>query len=91
MAIKVILKIKVLPWKPYNQVLGQMDNGAIKIALKAKPIEGQANRELINYLSKKTQLSKSQISIISGSKSKTKMVKIDAVNENLILERLLKD
>lgn len=91
MNTNVVLKIKVIPLKPFNQVMGQMDDGTIKIALKAKPIEGQANKELINFLSQKTHISKSQISIISGLKTKTKIVKIDAASENLILESIFKE
>jgi len=68
-----------------------MDDGTIKIALKAKPVEGQANRLLITYLSKKIHIGESEISIISGFNSRNKIIKIDSGNKDLVLENLLKD
>ena len=86
-----VLKFRIIPSKPYNRVIGKMNDGTIKIELKAKPLEGQANRELIMFLSQRTHVKKSDISIITGYTSKNKMLQIDSGNKELFLVYLLKD
>lgn len=44
-----------------------------KISLKAKPIEGEANKELIKFLRKEF---KQQARIVSGFKSKEKLIEL---------------
>ncbi len=58
-----------------TKVLGQYD-GALKVALHAKPIDGEANRELIKALSAHFKLPKSQIKITAGLASRRKRVEL---------------
>jgi uncharacterized protein (TIGR00251 family) len=44
-----------------------------KVNLKAKPIDGEANQELIKFLSKEF---KQKVRIISGFRSKTKILEL---------------
>jgi uncharacterized protein (TIGR00251 family) len=46
----IALNIHVIPGSKLNQIAGFMDNGSLKIKIKAKPIEGKANKELIKVL-----------------------------------------
>ena len=49
----------------------------VKIKLKAKPVDGAANKELVRFLSKTLDIPKSGISIVRGLKSRKKTVQID--------------
>jgi len=49
---------------------------ALKIKLKAPPVEGAANKELIKFLSKLLKVSKSDIVIKKGETSKNKEIEI---------------
>ncbi|MBT4547141.1 MAG: DUF167 domain-containing protein [Candidatus Magasanikbacteria bacterium] len=71
------IKIKVLPRSSKNEIVGELPDGTIKIKLKAPPIDGEANTELIKFLSKEWKVSKSSIRILKGKTSKTKLVEID--------------
>lgn len=53
-----------------------MHDGALKVALHAKPIEGEANRVLIEALSEHFKVPKSKIEIVKGLHSRRKVVKI---------------
>lgn len=53
-----------------------MDDETIKIRLKAVPEKGKANAEVIRFLSKELGLPKENVSIISGSTDRTKLIKI---------------
>ncbi len=70
------LRIKVKPNAKNTQIQPQID-GSLIVSLKAPPIEGKANQELITVLAKFLAIKKSQISIKSGLTSKHKLVVID--------------
>ena len=48
----------------------------LRVKVAAPPIEGKANRELINILSKHFGVSKNKVTIVSGEKSRNKIVEI---------------
>ncbi|OGH87842.1 MAG: hypothetical protein A3J93_05120 [Candidatus Magasanikbacteria bacterium RIFOXYC2_FULL_42_28] len=70
------LKIKVIPRSSKNEIIGPMADGVIKVKLTAPPVDNAANEALIKLLSKEYQTPKSRIKIISGEKSKNKIVEI---------------
>lgn len=49
------------------------DTNTYKISLKARPIEGEANKELIKFLRKEF---KQQARIVSGFRSKEKLIEL---------------
>ena len=55
----------------------EIDGDRIMVGLTAMPKKGAANRELIRKLAKYFGLSSSQIRIISGLKSRNKIVEIE--------------
>ncbi len=71
----LILKIKVEPRSSKSAIVGPYGNG-IKVKLTSPPVDGKANKELIDLLSKELKVPKNDIQIISGQSSKNKVVKI---------------
>lgn len=71
------IKIKVLPRSSKNEIIGELTEGTLKIKLKAPPVDGEANAELIKFLSKEWKIPKYKIKILKGQTSKTKLVQID--------------
>jgi uncharacterized protein len=69
------IKIYVKPNSPKNSVEG-FYNDRIKIKICSPPHNGKANKELIDFISKKTGVSKKNISIVSGEKSNLKEIEI---------------
>lgn len=74
--INMIIKIRVLPRSSQNEIVGPMADGTIKVKLTAPPVDNAANEALVKLLSKEYQTPKSRIKIISGGKSKNKIVEI---------------
>ncbi len=72
----VVHNIRVIPGSKFNQVIGYMADGSLKIKIKAKPVEGRANKELIKYLSDILEVKESEIEILSGQTSRNKIVRI---------------
>jgi hypothetical protein len=54
----------------------EVDGNRILVGLTSKPERGEANRELIRKLAKHFKVPTSQIKIVSGLKSKSKVVEI---------------
>lgn len=72
----IIIKIHAKPGAKQNSVTDFLDE-AIGIQIAAPPVDGEANAELVKYISKVLQLRKSDVSVDRGSKSKEKTILID--------------
>ena len=84
---KADIRIKVLPRSSKNQIVGR-ENGLYKVKLTAPPVEGKANRALIDFITKSLGLPKGSIEIVSGKRSRMKSLRISGCSlaevENLL-------
>ena len=71
-----LLKIRVIPRAKKTEIIGTLADGALKIKLKAPPVDGKANEELVKFLSEEWCVTKSEINIIRGKTSRTKIIEI---------------
>jgi len=67
--------VKVKP-NSKNQSVVEEDDASLTVYLKSPPIDGKANKELIELLAKKFNLPKSSITIQLGLSGRTKLVNI---------------
>lgn len=81
------LHVYCQPGAKQTQVCGRHD-GRIKIQLKAPPVEGAANKALIDFLAKQLKVPKASIRIESGELSRLKRVNVEGINPD-DLERIL--
>jgi len=79
----VVLSVYAVPGSSRTEIVGTYGN-ALKIKLKASPVDGAANKELVNFLAKKLKISKSNIKIISGLKQKRKVLSLSNCNKSKI-------
>ena len=83
MSAKVITKpqglslfVKVVPGASKTTMVG-VEGDFVKIRLAAPPVDGKANRELIDYIAKLLSVPKSKVHIQSGLTSKRKVVLVE--------------
>lgn len=69
------LNLKISPNARVNEVVG-IQEGIISIKIKAPPVEGKANIELVGYLSKLLDIPKSNVNITRGHTSRNKTVEV---------------
>lgn len=81
-AIKVLAK----PGSKENSITGITEEG-LEVKIAAPPVDGEANTELISYLSKMFGLRKSDLSLDRGSRSRTKTVTVTK-ESGMSLEKL---
>ena len=72
----------------HSEIVGEHD-GALKVRIAAKPIEGAANRELQRMLAKIFKLPQNAVEIIAGSNSKRKIVRLDGADSAAIEQLIL--
>lgn len=71
----ILVDVKVIPRSSRNEVAGVTD-GTLRIKLAAPPVDGEANRELIEFLAERFGVRKSDIEIVRGLSSRNKTVRI---------------
>lgn len=69
----VIISLYIQPNASKTEVIGE-HNGLLKIKIKAPPVDGKANEEVLRFLSKALNISRSEIEILKGDKSREKKV-----------------
>ena len=78
--VPVVLHLKAKPNARANQLLVGPD-GSVTVRLHAPAHDGKANACLLSYLAQVFEVSKSNITLISGHTSPFKKVTIEAVDE----------
>ena len=68
----IVANIKISPNAKKNEII--KSDTEVKIKITAQPIDGKANKALIEYLSKEFKIPKTSIQIIKGETSKEKTV-----------------
>lgn len=82
----VSFKVKVQPRASRNQLSGRIGD-AIKIRITAPPVDGEANKKVVEFLARLFKVRENDVMIISGLSSRTKIVEIAGVTA-LEVERL---
>ncbi|MEK6759915.1 MAG: DUF167 domain-containing protein [Deltaproteobacteria bacterium] len=72
------LRVRLQPRSSKNVIDGVQGN-CLKLRLTAPPVEGEANKALVEFLSGLLKIKKSSIEIDSGHKSREKRVRIDGL------------
>ncbi|MFC1892128.1 DUF167 domain-containing protein [Thermodesulfobacteriota bacterium] len=81
------ISIKLLPRSSKNQIIIKA-NDVYRIKVTSPPIDGKANKALINILSKQLGIAKGNIEIISGRTSKNKRVRVKGLTKVEITQRM---
>ena len=71
----ITFTVRVIPRSSRSEIVGEHD-GALKVRLASPPVDGAANAELIKLFAKALGVAKSNVHIISGETSKTKLIRI---------------
>ncbi len=82
-----VLDVHVQPKASRNEIAG-IYKGFLKLRICAAPVDGEANRECLKFLSKILKAPKSNMEIIQGEKSRQKSIRIGGVGVDELEERL---
>ncbi|MEY4095993.1 MAG: hypothetical protein RLZZ53_3192 [Acidobacteriota bacterium] len=80
--------MRVTPRASRTQVAGVRD-GVLQIKLAAAPVDGAANDQLIALLAATLKIPKRDVTIVSGERSRSKRVRINGMERDQILSKLV--
>ncbi|XP_046491409.1 UPF0235 protein C15orf40 homolog [Neodiprion pinetum] len=83
----VLIKIQAKPGAKHNNVT-DISEESVGVAISAPPVDGEANTELVKYLTSVLGVRKSDVSLDRGSKSRQKTVIVSNQTVERVLEKL---
>lgn len=75
----IVFPIRVQPRASRTEICGCY-GGSVKIRVAAPPFEGRANEECVIFLSRLFDISKSDLKVVSGEKSRNKEILISGIS-----------
>ena len=83
------LRVRVQPRASKTEITGLDETGVVRIRLKAPPVDGAANKELLKFLGKHVLgLPPSSLRITSGQSSRDKSIEVPGMTEDQIRQLL---
>ncbi len=70
------LTIRVTPRARKTEIAGVLDDGTLRIRIAAPPVEGKANKALVNFLAKVIGVRKNKVEIVAGEKGLDKIISV---------------
>ncbi len=82
------IAIRVVPGASKNEIAEVLEDGTLRIRLTAPPVEGKANKALVDFLSKWLDIPRSKIAIVAGENRRDKLVSIIDMDSEALQERI---
>jgi uncharacterized protein (TIGR00251 family) len=82
-----LIAVRVTPRSARDEVIGWRD-GALRVRLRAPPVEGKANEALRRLLAERLGVTASAVSIVSGDTGRLKRVRVERMDEAEVRRRL---
>ncbi len=82
-----LLVLRVLPGARRNEFEGPHGT-SLKVRIKAPPVDGKANKELLKFLSRTLNTRVRDLEIVRGLKGRDKTIRVLVLRPQKLLERL---
>ena len=82
----MMLEVRVKPNSKRESI--KLENGVLIVKIREKPVEGRANRAVVEKLAKKLKIAKSCIEIVGGERARNKRISIECLDKDRVLELL---
>ena len=81
------LRIRVQPGASRDEVVG-WDGDVLRVRLRARAVEGQANRSLVEFLARVLGLRPRQVALVRGERSREKLVDVELPSLEEVMARI---
>lgn len=85
----VVVPVRAAPRSKRDAVIG-VHEGALKVALTAPPVDGEANAALLAFLAKALGVPKKSVTLLRGDTSRTKLVAVEGLSKDELTRLLLR-
>ncbi len=76
----VTIRVRVTPIARTSEILGWEDDPEggrlLRVRLQAPPVDGKANKALVNFLAKELGVARSRVKIVKGETSRVKVLEV---------------
>ena len=83
----MILKLHIQPRSSRDEMAG-WDGDTLRVRLRARAVEGKANRALLEFLADRLGLRPRQVELIKGERSREKLVEVELPSLEEVAARL---
>lgn len=83
--VGVRFKVHAIPNSRETRITLESDDSII-MRVRAPPVRGKANREIVKWFSKKLDIPSSQIRVVAGLRSRLKSLEISGMNKGRFLQ-----
>lgn len=83
----LLLRVRVQPKASANKMVSDPDWG-LRVYLTAPPQDGAANKALVAFVAKELGLSRRQVQLVQGEKSRAKTLRLEGVSKAKVLSAL---
>jgi uncharacterized protein (TIGR00251 family) len=84
---EALITVRVTPRASRDEITGWQD-GALRVRLRAPPVEGRANEALRRLLAERLGVALSAVTIVSGETARAKRVRIEGIDAAQVQLRL---
>ena len=78
------IMVKVSPRAKKTEIAGVMADGTLRIRVAAPPVDGAANRALVEFLSAEFGVPARQIEIVAGAGSERKLISLVGIEPSAV-------
>ena len=83
----VVLRVRVIP-RARSNALTRDPSGGLRARLTAPPVEGAANRALVELLARELGLKRGDLEVVQGARGRDKLVAVRGCSEAELAARL---
>lgn len=80
------VNVRVMPRSSKNEIRWEGDS--LKVRLTAPPVDGAANAALLKFLAARLKLPQRALQIVQGATSRQKVIQIDGMTHDELVQRL---
>ncbi len=81
----LFFRVKAVPRASKSALAGEFD-GAVKVRIASPPVDGAANDELVRFLAKTLGIPKSNVAIVGGASSKSKLIRVEGIGHDEVAD-----
>ena len=81
----LFFRVKEVPRASKTALAGEFD-GAVKVRIASPPVDGAANDELVRFLAKTLGIPKSNVAIVGGASSKSKLIRVEGIGHDEVAD-----
>lgn len=83
------ITVRLQPRASRDEILGLNEEGALRVRVKAPPVDGAANEALVQLLAKTLGVRKGSVTLVSSATARNKIIEVEGLTAGELRTRLI--